>query len=295
MKPAPFEYVVARSVEETLAGLAEHADDVKVLAGGQSLIPAMNFRLAQPAVLVDVNGVDELDFVRVEGGELRIGAVTRQRTVERSEEVRRLAPLLHEAIPSIAHPQIRNRGTVGGSLVHADPSAELPSVMVALGARMRIRGPAGERWVAADDFFVGLLETAVGSDELLLEVAVPEAAAGAGHAFLELQRRHGDYAMAGVAAAVALDGSGRCAGARIALLSVGDGPVLAAGAAGVLTGETPSAELFAAAARAAAHDDIDPPGDIQASAPYRRHLVEVLVRRALTLAFQRADASGARA
>ena len=294
MKPAPFDYFTPATLDEALALLAEHGADAKPLAGGQSLIPAMNFRLARPAALVDLNRIGELSYIRSErdgrgGGATAIGAMTRQRAVERSEVVARAAPLLAEAMPSIAHPQIRNRGTVGGSIAHADPSAELPAVMLALEARFRTRSATGERSVPASEFFKGLLETALQPGELLVEIAVPPLLPRSGTAFLELARRHGDYALVGVAAVVTLDARGRCTAARITFLSVGDGPVLATEAGKTLAGQTPSEELLRAAADAAATRDVDPPSDIHASAAYRRQLVAVLTRRALARAFERAE------
>lgn len=288
MKPASFRYFRPTALDEALALLAEHGGEAKPLAGGQSLIPAMNFRLARPQALVDLSGIAELAYVRSEPDRLTIGAMTRQRAVERSDVVRREAPLVAEALPFVAHPQIRNRGTVGGSLAHADPAAELPAVMLALDARFRARSREHERTIPAGEFFTGILETALGPDELLVEVAVPRAPARSGHAFMEVARRHGDYALVGVAALVALDGRGRCEVARIALVSVGDGPVLAIQAAAALTGEKPTAAAIEAAAEAAARRDIDPPSDIHASAVYRRHLAAVLTRRVLVRAFERA-------
>jgi CO/xanthine dehydrogenase FAD-binding subunit len=292
VKPAPFDYHRPSTVDEVTALLAQHGPDAKLLAGGQSLVPAMNFRLAQPAVLIDLERVAGLGELREEGGVLRMGAMTRQRAAERSAAVARGAPLLVETLPFIAHPQIRNRGTVGGSIAHADPAAEIPAVMLALEARFRLRGPSGARTVRAEEFFTGLFGTALEPDELLTDVEVPAPAPGSGWAFGEVSRRHGDYALAGVAATVALDAAGRCSGARIALLSVGDGPVLAAGAAAALLGHEPTAEAVRAAADAAGRG-IDPPADIHASADYRRRLAEVLVRRVLPRAFERARAGAA--
>ena len=288
MKPAPFEYRRAGTLDEALTLLAEHAGEAKPLAGGQSLIPAMNFRLARPAALVDLNGVAELAYVRPADGGLRIGAMTRQRTLERNPVVPGAAPLLAEALPFIAHPQIRNRGTLGGSLAHADPAAELPAVMLALAARFEARSRSGERTIDAADFFTGLFATALAPDELLVEIALAPLAPRSGTAFLEVARRHGDYALVGVAAVVTLDARGRCRETRIALLSVGAGPILAVEAARVLAGQTPTDELCRAAADAAATRDIDPPSDIHASAAYRRRLASVLTRRALARAFERA-------
>jgi len=288
MKPAPFDYFSPATVEEALALLDEHGGDAKPLAGGQSLIPAMNFRLARPAVLVDLNRIAELAYVRAAPGGVAIGAMTRQRAVERSDDVARAAPLLAEAMPSIAHPQIRNRGTMGGSIAHADPSAELPAVMLALDAQFRAKSATGERSIPAGEFFKGMLETALAPGELLVEIAVPQLPARSGTAFLEMARRHGDYALVGVAVVVTLDPRGRCKEAKLSLLSVGDGPVLATEAGKVLAGQSPSEELLRAAGDAAATRDVDPPSDIHASAAYRRQLVAVLTRRALARAFERA-------
>jgi aerobic carbon-monoxide dehydrogenase medium subunit len=289
VKPAAFDYHRPETVDEALAILAESGDDAKPLAGGQSLVPAMNFRLARPAVLVDLNRLATLAYVNESpDGGVRIGAMTRQRAAERSAAVAARAPLLAEALPSIAHPQIRNRGTVGGSLAHADPAAELPAVMLALEARLHLRSRSAARTVPASEFFLGPLMTALRSDELLAEVEIPPSPGRSGTAFMELARRHGDFALAGVAVRVVLDGAGGCTAARIALLSVGDGPVLAAGAMAALAGSAPTANRIDEAARVAAETDIDPPGDIHASAEYRRQLARVLVRRTLTLAVERA-------
>ena len=291
MKPAPFEYFRPQTLDEALSLLAEHGGDAKPLAGGQSLIPAMNFRLATPAVLVDLNALDDLSDIRDGTGELGIGGMTRQRAVERSSLVGERFPLLCEAMPHIAHPAIRNRGTIGGSLAHADPAAELPAVMLALNATFATRSTTGSREIRASDFFVGLFSTALVPGELLTHITIPPAQKRSGFAFLEMSRRHGDFALAGVAVAVHLDDEERCAGARIALFSVGDRPMLAEHASRTLAGQLPSAESIRAAADAAATQDIDPPSDIHASARYRRHLANVLTRRALKRAFERAALS----
>jgi len=291
VKPAAFEYFAPATVDQALALLAAHGGEAKPLAGGQSLIPAMNFRLARPRALVDLNRIAELSYIRSAKGGTTIGAMTRQRAVEQSDVVTRGAPLLAEAMPAIAHPQIRNRGTIGGSLAHADPSAELPAVMLALDAAFRARSVTGERTIPASEFFKGMLETALAPDELLVEIGLRPMPDRSGTAFLEVARRHGDYALVGIAVVVTLDGQGRCKAARIALLSVGDGPVLAVEAGKTLTGQVPSAEMVRAAADAAATRDVDPPSDIHASAAYRRRLVAVLTRRALGRAFERAGAT----
>jgi carbon-monoxide dehydrogenase medium subunit len=282
VKPAPFEYVRPDSVEGAIEALGEGGYGAKVLAGGQSLIPAMNFRLAQPSVLVDLAGIDALRGICVsEDGGLVIGAMTTHTSVERSDLVVERAPLLAEAMPWVAHPQIRNRGTLGGSLAHADPAAELPSVMQALDALFHVRGPDGVRTIPVGEFYWGLFTTALEPDELLTAVEIPAGRPGARCAFEEVSRRHGDFALVGVAAVVEQDDDGVVRDARISLLSVGDGPVLAEGAMRDLVGEklTPDAIRQAAATTAA---DLDPPGDIHASPAFRTHLAGVLTTRALT-------------
>jgi aerobic carbon-monoxide dehydrogenase medium subunit len=289
VKPAPFDYHRPDTADEALAILADLGGDAKPLAGGQSLVPAMNFRLARPAVLVDLNRIAPLAYIEESpDGGLLIGAMTRQRAAERSGRVARKAPLLFEALPWIAHPQIRNRGTMGGSLAHADPAAELPAVMVALDARFLLRSRTASRTVPAQDFYAGILTTVLGPDELLTEIRIPLRPSRAGSAFMEVARRRGDFALVGVAVELALDQRGACASARIALVSVGDGPVLAAKAMAVLAGGIPQAACIEEAAHIAAEADIDPPADMHASSAYRRHLVRVLVRRALTQAVERA-------
>ena len=286
MKPAPFVFHRASSIDDALALLRQHPD-AKPLAGGQSLIPAMNFRLAQPAALVDLNRVAELAGITpLPGGGLRIGAMTRHAAVEHSELVQRFAPLLAEAMPSVAHPQIRSRGTIGGTIAHADPSAEVPTVMVALDATFILRSFAGERRIKATEFFTGLFATALTPGELLVGVEIRPRAPRGGSAFLEVARRHGDYGLAGVAADLALDAAGHVSAVRVGLLSVGDGPVLARSPES-LVGQMPTPEAILAVAEAI-REEIDPPSDIHADAKYRRQLAAVLTRRALTLAAARA-------
>ncbi|MBE2238078.1 MAG: xanthine dehydrogenase family protein subunit M [Caldilineaceae bacterium] len=287
MKPAPFAYFAPRSLDEALALLQEHGYEAKLLAGGQSLIPAMNFRLAQPAALIDINRIDALSFLEpASDGGLRIGAMTRQRTVERSALVAERAPLLHATMPFIAHMQIRNRGTLGGNLAHADPASELPAVMVALGARFRLQSQRGARWVNAADFYVGLFATTLEADEMLVEIAVPPLPPRTGWSIQEIARRRGDYAIVGVAATATLNADGRCHAARLVYLSVGEGPIQAHDAVAALHGQAPTAAVIAAAMRGASQR-IEPLGDIHATPAYRRQLIEVLGRRALTEAFAR--------
>jgi len=288
VKPAPFRYVRPSSVDEAISVLAAEGYGAKPLAGGQSLIPAMNFRLAQPAVLVDLGDLDELRYIREAGGSLVIGAMTTHSAVERSAAVKERAPLLAEAMPWIAHLQIRNRGTMGGSLAHADPASELPAVMLALDARLHLRGPGGDRTVPFCDFCTGLFSTSLAPDELVTGVEIPILPNGTGCAFKEVSRRHGDFALVGVCAVLTLDAGGTCTRASVTLLSVGDGPVCANTAEDLLLGRPPTADAIREAGEAAATRDIDPPADIHASAPYRRQLARVLTTRALETAARRA-------
>lgn len=290
MKPAPFQYFAPTTVEEAVELLARYGSEAKVLAGGQSLIPMLNFRLTAPAVLIDLNCIPNLFYIRHKEGNLAIGAMTRQSTIERDSALSQYAPLLQETMPFVAHPQIRNRGTIGGSLAHADPAAELPAVAIALEGRFKLQSKEGERWIPASDFFLDLFETALAPHELLTEIVIPPLPAHTGWAFKEIARRHGDYALAGVATTVTLDAGGHCKGARLVLLSMGATPIEAKRAAGLLRGEVPTAEVIRAAAEAV-DADIEPPGDIHASAAYRRALARVLSERALHTAVERAKTS----
>ena len=289
MKPAPFRYVAARSLEQALALKAEHGDEARFLAGGQSLVPTMNFRLTQPAVLIDINPLIELAGVRGNGsGNLRIGALTRYSTLERAPAVAHDLPLVHEALPHIAHPQIRNRGTIGGNLAHADPASEMPAVVVALSGKLRAQSVQGDRWIAAIDFFLGALSTALAPDEMLTEVELPAAPPRSGACFMEVARRRGDFAIAGVACSVRLEPDGRCAEARIALCNAGDRPIFAADAAASLTGRRLGQKDIEAAA-ALIQGVIDPGGNIHASKEFQRHVAGVLTARALATANERAQ------
>ena len=295
MKPAPFEYIAPTTVEEALGHLTEHGYDAKVLAGGQSLIPMMNFRLAQPAVLVDLNKLAELSYIRSEkDGELRIGAMTRHYQVEHNDLVTEHAPLIHEAMPKIATPQIRSRGTFGGSIAHADPAAELTAICVALDGRFRCQSARGERWVPAKDFFLGMFTSVLEPDEMLVEIVIPSMAPRTGWALAEEARRAHDFALVGVGAVVTLDAKDCCERARLVFLSVGDGPVEAVKATEMLIGKEVTPEIIHAAAEAVA-EELDPSADIHASVKYRLHLARVLARRALEKAFARAAAPGTKA
>jgi CO/xanthine dehydrogenase FAD-binding subunit len=280
MKPPPFDYMDPRSLDEAVGLLAEHGEDGKILAGGQSLVPLLNFRLAQPSVIVDVNRVVELSYLRRRDGRLRIGAMCRQTRLEQSPVAREGWGLLCDALALIAHPQIRNRGTVGGSAAHADPAAELPVAFSALEARFTARSSRGERVLDADEFFVTHLTTALEPDELLVEVEVPPVAEGTGHAFTEYSRRHGDFALGGAAVLYTKNGDGSCTDARIAMLGAADTPLRAREAEAALRGQKLDDDVAAEAAKLAARD-IEPTGDIHGSSSYRKRLIEAMVRRAL--------------
>jgi carbon-monoxide dehydrogenase medium subunit len=289
MKPAPFEYKVPRSLDEALTLLRDHGDEAKLLAGGQSLVPAMNFRVIQPSVLIDLNCIPELDYIRQDNRTaLRIGAMTRERRLEFDPLIVRMAPLLTEAMPHVAHPQIRNRGTLGGSLANADPAAELPVIMLALGARFKVCNAAGERWVAAPDFFSGMFTTDLAPDEILVEIELPAMPARTGWSFMEVAPRAGDYALMGVAVLVTLDQQNRCNHARLVYLNAGDGPVEAKEAARSLEGESLSDASIESAAAFASEKEINPYGNVHASPDYQRHLANVLTKKALEQAVQRA-------
>ena len=277
---------MAHSQEEALSLLAEHGDDAKVLAGGQSLVPLLALRLAQPEQLVDISRIDELATI-ANGDGLHIGAVVRQRAVERSEDVARSNPLLAGAVRFIGHAAIRNRGTVGGSIAHADPAAELPTVLVALDGEVELASTRGTRRVAAADLFEGFLTTVLEPDELLTAVHLPSLPAGTGWAFQEFSRRSGDFAIAGVACTLRVEG-GTVAEARIAMSGMDQTPIRMGAGEDTLVGQAPSAELWAAAA-AAAVTDVQPPSDLHGTRAYRRQLAGVLIRRALAEAFERAE------
>jgi aerobic carbon-monoxide dehydrogenase medium subunit len=279
MKLPPVDYEAPQAVPEAVELLAEHLDEASVLAGGQSLIPLLALRLAHPAVLIDINGIDELSGVSVTDGWVAIGAMTREYVAEESETLAGTVPLLAAALPLIGHEAIRNRGTIGGSLAHADPAAELPAVARALDAEFVVRGQSGERVIPAAEWFEGYLTTSRRPDELLTEVRFPTAGPGTGVSFQEIARRHGDFAMVGLAASVALS-DGVISDARLAFAGVSDVPARATAAEELLVGQRPSAELFDEAARRAAAD-IDPPSDLHGSAEYRKKVAAALVRRGL--------------
>lgn len=288
MKPAPFDYFAPTTAAEAAALLHDLGDEARPLAGGQSLVPLMALRLSRPAHLVDLNGVDEIGGLEAapDGG-LAIGALVRQRAAERSPVVAGRCPLLAEALPFLAHPAIRTRGTIGGSVAHADPAAELPAVCAALDAQIVARSVKGERVLPAADFFVSHFTTALAPDEILTSVRIPPAAPRTGWAFDEVSRRHGDFALVAAAAMVRLDG-GVIAEARLAFAGVAGTPVRAAAAEARLVGERPDDKLFEAAAADAAAG-LDPPDDLHATSRYRCHVAALLTRRLLARAAERAE------
>lgn len=287
MKPASFKYIAASSLDDALTSKAEYGDEAKFLAGGQSLLPAMNFRLARPAFLIDLNPVAELAYIKTDGDSVRIGALTRYRELEADADFLKKCPLFADALPLIAHAQIRNRGTIGGNLSHADPASELPALAIAMQARFLIRSATAEREVAAADFFLGLLTTDIQDDEMLAEIVFPIAKARTGSCFMEIARRRGDYALAGVAATIAIDDNGLCTEARIALCGVGDTPVDASDVAQALIGKRVS-PAFAADIAGGVRDRIEPPGSVHGTAEYQRHIAGILTERVIASAYQRA-------
>lgn len=287
MKPAPFEYDDPRSVDETIGLLAKYGDECKLLAGGQSLVPLMNFRLARPGRLIDINRVESLGRIRVENGRLQLGAMVRHAQLEHSNDIAARWPLLHEAVGWVGHAQIRNRGTVGGSVAHADPAAELPCALAALDARFHVLSKRGPRVLRWDQIFVSEFTTSLAPDELLTAIEVPPQESSVGTAFVEFARRHGDFALGGAAVTVKLGPDGRCARATIALLSAGSRPVRAEAAEGQLLGNRFD-EAAIRAASVAAVEGVHPTGDLHGSSEYRVKLLRVMAERALTRAAQRA-------
>jgi carbon-monoxide dehydrogenase medium subunit len=286
MKASAFSYARATSVANALELLAAYGDKAKVLSGGQSLMPAMNLRLISPELIVDIGEIAELRGIAVRGGVLSIGALTRHVDLLKSPEIASHAPLLTEAVAHVAHPAIRNRGTLGGSLAHADPASELPASMVALNATIVVRGQTGERRIAAGNFFTGIYETALSAQELLIAVEVPVAQKKSAYFFHEFARRHGDYAIAGLAAQAIVQG-GLFTDLRMAYFAVGDRPILVKAAGKLINiGVTPA---VLAEASATLGEELDPQEDQQASAAMRRHLAKILLARCASALLGRPD------
>ena len=291
MKPPPFAYHAPTQLDEVLALLERHGDDAKVLAGGQSLMPLLNFRLSYPSALIDINRVAELSYLRQENGQVRIGALTRQRTVEFSELVHRQLPLLYEATTLVGHLPIRTRGTIGGSLAHADPAAEYPTVALVLDAELVLQGPSGQRSVSAEEFFVSYLTTALTPNEIVTEIRFSPASPTSGWAFEEVARRHGDFALVGVACVIDTEGE-QCRTARLAAAGVGPTPIRLRAAENILVQQGVTEQSIKHAAAQAA-ELVEPDSDIHASADFRRHLTQVLTRRAIQQALERGQEQGA--
>ena len=286
MKPARFDYHRPATLEEAMALLTRYGGEAKLLAGGQSLMPLMNFRLARPAALVDLNAIPSLAYIREDQGQVRFGAMTRQRAIEFSPVVRRCVPLLTEATALVGHLPIRTRGTIGGSIAHADPSAEYPAILTGLDGTVVVRGPRGERVLTPGELFRSYLSTSLGPDEILVEVRLPAMPAGAGFAFEEFSRRHGDFAIVGIAATVVAAEGQRCAAARLATAGAGPVPIRLRAAEEILERDGLSEPVIEAAARRAA-ELVAPDSDLHASAAYRKNLTRVLTARALRRAVAR--------
>jgi carbon-monoxide dehydrogenase medium subunit len=272
VKPAPFAYAKARSVEDAVKLLSEHGESARLLAGGQSLMATLNMRLSQPGILIDLNGIPGLDGIALNGSDVAIGALVRHAALTKSEVIARHAPLIAMAMPHIGHPAIRNRGTIGGSIAFADPAAELPACFLALGGEAEIAGKGRGRWVKADEFFKGLYETAIGADEMLTAIRLPAATPAMRYGFAELSRRHGDYALAGLAASARADGES-LKDVRLAYFGVGLTPIRAKGAEAALAAGKIDEAVNALAT------DLDPPDDIQETGAVKTHLAGVLLRR----------------
>lgn len=280
MKPSAFEYHNPQSVEEAVELLDRYGDEAKIIAGGQSLVPMMNFRLARPEILIDINGIKELEYIKSEGDELVIGALTRERDIEKSPLVIEQFPFLAKAISYIGHSAIRNRGTIGGSLVHADPSAELPTSLCALNGKLKVVGPSGEKILDPEEFFLTYLTTSLEPSDLLVEVRIPALPEKTGWSFSELSRRSGDFAVVAVGVLLFSESPGVCREARIAMGGVAATPVRAQEAEALLAGQKLSEELIAKAAQQAA-EETDTEPDYHASAEYRMDMARVFVKRGL--------------
>ena len=284
MKPATFQYLAPDNLQGAMEYLSENAPDANLLAGGQSLVPMMNFRLARPKVLIDLNLIPELAFIREDKNHLVIGAMTRERDIENDKLVHEHSPLLHRATLNIGHLPIRSRGTIGGSIANADPAAEYPAVILALDASLKALSVRGAREIPAEEFFEGALSTALDADEILTEIRIPKAPEDSGAAFEEIARRKGDFALAGVAAQVTLK-KGIVKGVRVAACGVGAGPIRLRNAEEIVRGQSITDELIAAAGQAASAE-VEPEGDVHATADYRRKLAGIMTRRAILKAIE---------
>lgn len=290
MIPAPFDYHRPTTLDEAIGLLSKHGDQAKLLSGGMTLLPTLKLRLGTFPHLVDLNRIPGLDGIREEGGQLRIGAMTRQAALERSELVRKKFPILADAVPLIADPLVRNRGTVGGNVANGDPANDQPAIMIALGATLVARGPKGERTIPAGKFYTGLYETALARDEILVEIRVPVPPAKSGGAYQKLKRKTGDFAVAAAAVQLTLDAKGALAACGIALTNAGPTPLECADAAKHLVGKTPDAKTIAEAAKLAAAK-ASPSPDYRGSVEYKKDMARVLAARAIQSALERAGRS----
>lgn len=286
MIPGEFDYHAPSSLDEAIALLTEHGDDAKILAGGQSLIPAMRYRLALPEVLIDINGLSDLEYIRDGGDHLSIGAMAREVMLEDDEVVQSNYHMLADAAHVIADPLVRNQATVGGNIAHADPANDHPAVMLAYDATVVAKGPNGERTIAIDDFFTGLFENSLADDEILTEIRIPTPAAGSGGAYEKIERKVGDYAISAAAVQLVMDGD-TCTAARVGLTNVNPTPMRATGAEAALVGQVLTDSVIEAAGKAAA-GECDPSGDLRGSAEYKRDITRVMVKRAIAKAVKRA-------
>ncbi len=286
MIPGSFEYHSPTSLEEAVALLGQHGDEAKILSGGQSLIPAMRFRLAQPGILIDINGLPNLEYIREKGKHLLIGGLTRESAIEGSPLVQERYPLLADTARVIADPLVRNMATVGGNLVHADPANDHPAAMLAYGAEIMVHGTNGARAIAIDEFFIGLFETALAADEILTEIRIPTPSTGSGGAYLKIERKVGDYAISAVAVQLQMDGD-TVSSARIGLTNVSPTPMRAVEAEQSIIGSVGSADALEAAGKAAAAA-CDPSADLRGSVEYKRDLTRVVTKRAIAKAIDRA-------
>mgnify|MGYP001216608547 CR=1 FL=1 len=290
MIPPSFEYLNPSQISEAIAMLQKHGDEAKILAGGHSLIPAMRLRLSEPGYLIDINGIEGLDYIREDGGQLRIGALTREAELEESEMIQGKYPLLLDTVKMIADPSVRNMATVGGNLAHGDPGNDHPATMLALRAVVAVEGPNGSREIGIDDFFPDFFTTALEPDEILTEIRIPSPPSGSGGAYLKIERKVGDYATAAVACQLNIDSTGTIQNIGIGLTNVGSTPIRASTTEQLLKGKNPNDNMIEEAGRLSAADS-EPMDDLRGSAEYKRALVDELTQRAIKLSLQRAEGS----
>lgn len=292
MKPAPFDYYAPKTIAEALENLASAGYGAKILAGGQSLVPTMNFRMSQPSALIDLNSIPEMSFIRAaDDGGLLIGAMTRVSEIEFDPLVAKRAPLFQEALPFCAHPQIRNRGTLGGAISHADPAAQMPACAVALDCRFHIRSTTTDRWESCDDFFVTLFTTTLEPEEILVEIAVPGMAPHTGTSYNQVARQAGAGALCGVATKLTLDDQGNCEDVRLVFMGVSEKPYLSQEARNILVGKKITPEIISEAVEKCVANELEPTADIHATVEYRQHMSLVLGKKSLTIAHERAQKS----